>query len=287
MDPKLKLALLAAVVLLGACKQKVYEGDAGNARIDSASAAKMADTTGDTQKLVKTAGIRLKVKNVEQTGENVSALVASYKGMVMHHNMSSSVDQSHDVRLNNDSFMRVSSFTTSADMTVKVPVEKVDEFLNTVSHMGIYVNERRMDIEDKSLDYIASQLKLNSLLDLVARQKAGKVVIKDPAAVLNLKDDLVDEQISNRRINDEVKYSTISLEIYQSNTIYKETVVNDDPSAYDLPFGSRLTNALDNGWHLLGDLIIGLVNLWALIVCGIVICVIIAKRKMWLKSINS
>ena len=286
MNPKLKLALLAGVVLLGACKQKTYEAD-NDRSADSASVAKMADTTGNTTKLVKTAEIHLKVKNVEQTGENISALVAKCNGMVMHHNMSSSVDQSHDVRLNNDSVMRVSSFTTNADMTVKVPVEKADEFLNTISHMGIYVTERRMDIEDKSLDYLSAQLKLNSRLDLVARQKTGRVIIKDPNAVLNLKDDLVDEQISNRKIDDEVKYSTISLEFYQSNTIYKEIVVNDDPSAYGLPFVSRLVNALNNGWQLLADLVVGLMNLWALIVCGIVVWVIIAKRKVLLKPLST
>jgi len=286
MNPKMKLALVAGVVLLGACKQKTYEAD-NDRSADSASVAKMADTSGNSQKLVKTAAISFKVKNVQQTSESISALVKTNGGIVMHHNVESSITQSHDVQLNNDSVMRVSSFTTNADMTVKVPVEKVDEFLNTVSHMGIYVTQSRMDIEDKSLDYLSAQLKLNSRLDLVARQKAGKVVIKDPGAVLNLKDDLVDEQISNKKIDDEVKYSTISLEFYQSNTIYKEIVVNDDPSAYGLPFTSRMLNALNNGWQLLADLVVGLMNLWALIVCGIIVWVIIAKRRVLLKPLST
>jgi len=277
----MKLALVAGIVLLGAaCKNKSYETDNQPAYADSAVQARssrVADTV--ETKLVKTADIRFKTKDVQQTSENISALVGKDGGMVMHHDVSSSITQTHDVRLNNDSVMRVSSFNTTADMTVKLPVEKIDDFLNTVTHMGIYVTERKMDIEDRSLDYLEAQLKLKNRADLVAREKTGKVTIKNPTAVLNLKDDMVDAQISNKRIDDEVKYSTISLSFYQSNTIYKEVIANDDPSAYDLPFFNRMINALSNGWHILGDMIIAMMNLWALILVGIAIWIIIAKRK--------
>ena len=285
MKPKIKLALLAGLVLLGAaCKQKSrYETDNDPKAADSV----MLDSTPSAPKLLKTADMRFKVKNVAQTSENISALVTKDSGMVMHHNVASTVEQTHDVKLNNDSVMRISSVNTNADMTVKLPVEKVDAFLNAVAQMGLYVTERKMDIEDRSLDYLQYSLKLKNRLDLVAREKTGKVTIKNPTAVLNLKDDLVDEQINSKMIDDAVKYSTISLSFYQNNAIYKEVVADDDPSAYDLPFFSRAINALDNGWHLFGSIIIGLMNLWVLIVAGIVVWVVITKRKMIGKAVGT
>ena len=39
--------------------------------------------------------------------------------------------------------MRVTSFNTTADMTVKVPSAKLDDFMNQVAQMGIYVNNRQ------------------------------------------------------------------------------------------------------------------------------------------------
>ena len=134
--------------------------------------------------------------------------------------------------------------------------------------MGIYVNERRMDIEDKSLDYLASQLKLNSRKELVSQQKTGRVVFKDPNSVLDLKDGLVDEQINNKLIDDQVKYSTISLSFYQSNTISKEIIANDDPSDYNLPFLSRAGMALANGWYMFKELVIAALNIWVFIIIG-------------------
>lgn len=285
MKPKMKLALVAGVVLLGAaCKGRTYETDKISSTADSTTTASATDTLA--QKLVKTADIRFKVKNVEQTSEDISALVSKDSGMVMHHNVSATIGQTHDVQLSNDSLMRVSSFNTDADMTVKVPVEKVDDFLNTVTRMGIYVNERKMDIEDRSLDYLEAQLKVRNRAELVAKAKAGKVIIKDPTAVINLKDDLVDGQINNKRIDDAAKYSTISLSFYQSNTIYKEVVANDDPSAYDLSFIKRMINSIDNGWHLLADLVIAVTNLWAFILMGIIAWVIYLKRKLILKTVG-
>jgi len=162
-------ALLTGIVLLNACKSKPYELDRKSS----------ADTAA---KLVKTAEIQFKVKNVQQTSDSILALTTKFNGMVTHHQVMSSANETHDVRLSNDSLMRVSAFNTTADMTVKIPSEKIESFLNTVSKLSLYVNVRRMDIEDKSLDYLSAQLKLNSRNQLIAQQKQGKITIKDPGA---------------------------------------------------------------------------------------------------------
>lgn len=265
MRPKILFSVLTGIVLLAACKQKTnYEAD--KSRSSAADTIGMADTTAT--KLVKTADINFKVKNVQQTGENISALTAGYNGMVMHHREGSVIERSQDIHISDDSVMRVSSISATAEMTVKIPSEKLDEFMNKVAHMGLYVNNRQMDIADKSLDYLANRLKLKNRQELVNQQKAGKVIIKDPSAVLNLKDDLVDEQIGNKSIDDKVKNSVVSLSFYQSNVIAKEVIANDDPSAYNLPFFKRLGLALANGWSIFMELILALANLWVFIAAG-------------------
>jgi len=236
-------------------------------------------------KLVKTAAISFKVKNVQQTAEHITALTTSINGMVMHHQMGSAAERSQDVRISNDSVMRVTSFNTTADMTVKIPSEKLEAFMDEVGHMGIYVNDRNMDITDKSLDYLSSQLKLKSRMELVNQQKQGKVIIKNPEHVLNLKDDMIDQQIGNRQIDDAVKNSIVTLSFFQSNTINKEVIANDDPSAYNLPFFKRLGIALENGWALFVDMIIGMANIWVFILAGFGIWMIIRfyKKKVLVK----
>jgi hypothetical protein len=270
MKTKIFIAIMA-MALFAACKGKngAYKV-VNNSSADTAGVANASDSAADAKpKLVKTADMSFKVKNVQQTGDSISRITARFNGMVIHHQMGSSIERSEDIRLSNDSIMRVSAFNTTADMTVKIPSEKLEDFMNHVGHMGIYVTARKMDIQDKSLDYLSEKLKLKNRREMVAQQKTGKIKIKNPEAVLWLKDDMIDGQINNQKIDEAVSFSIVSLNFYQSNTIYKERIANDDPSAYKMPFGNRLLMALSNGWYLFVELIIGLANLWVLILAGI------------------
>ncbi|RWY49457.1 DUF4349 domain-containing protein [Mucilaginibacter gilvus] len=268
------LFVLAGVALLAACKGKTH-GDyevVNNSAADTARAYSSRDDSVAFEvepKLVKTSDMSMKVKNVQQTGDSVAALTARYKGMVTHHQMHSNVENSHDVRISDDSLIRVSAFNTSADMNVRVPSEKLEGFMSDVSHLGLYITGSKMDIEDKSLDYLSAKMKLDSRKELVAQQKKGKITIKDPEKVLWLKDDMIDGQINNQRINAAVKYSTVSLNFYQSNTILKEMIANDDPSSYQLPFFKRLGMAIASGWLMFTEILLGLANLWVFVLIGL------------------
>jgi hypothetical protein len=285
MKIKILPALAVGVLLLGACKgsSSKYEAINNSSSADSASVdSKAADTSTAVQaKLVKTADMRFKVKNVQQTGEKIAALTLQNNGMVMHHQMESSIQSSHDFRLSDDSVRRVSAFTTNADMTIKIPSEKLLGFMTEVAHMGMYVTYSKMDIEDKSLDFLSSKLKFNSRKELVEQQKKGKVTIKNPLNVLLLKDDMVDGQIDNLKIDAAVKYSVITLNFYQNNNIVKEVIANDDPGAYELPFANRLAASLANGWYLFTTLFLGVANLWAFILAAIGLWILVKyyKRK--------
>jgi hypothetical protein len=279
---KAKILMMMLVgALLAACK------GSGSSSGDYETMDNVADTVATTDialtepKLVKTAGINFKVKNVQQSSEKITALTNQYKGMVMSHSVNSNINSTSDKRVSEDSVMRISAFYTSAQMTVKVPSDKLDGYLDSIAKLGVYVSTRSMDIEDKSLEYLAAKMKLNSRKDMVDQQKKGKIVIKDPSAVLNLRDDLVDEQIYNRKIDDAVKYSVVNLSFYQSNTIFKEIIANDDPSSYDLPFFKRVGLALNNGWYIFKEALLVLANVWVFVLVGIVLWQIIIyyRRK--------
>ena len=282
MKTKFLIPLLAGVGLFCACKghssggYEVVNNGTGSAAADSTKADSVAFSKA---KLVKTAVIRFKVKNVQQTAEHITSLATSINGMVMHHQMGSTAERSDNVRISDDSVMRVTSFNTTAEMTLKIPSVKLEEFLNQVGRMGIYVNDRSMDITDKSLDYLSAQLKLKSRTELIDQQKKGKIIIKKPEDVLNLKDDMIDQQIGNRQIDDAVKNSIVTLSFYQSNTINKEVIANDDPSAYKLPFFKRLGMAVESGWGLFVDVIIGLANVWVFLLAGIGVWMIIRRYR--------
>jgi len=258
------LGICFALFLAACSGTKNYE--IANSSADSARTDAKTDTALTAPKLIKTAAMNFKVKNVQRACEDVSALTMSYHGMVMHHAMQSAVQRSYDNPISRDSVIHVSSYNTTADMTVRVPADRMDEFMNTVGKMAIYINTRNMDIEDKTLDYMASNLKVQSRSEIIAQQKTNNIKIKSAESVMALKDDLIDQKINNRRIDYETKYSTISLSFYQTNTVAREVVVNDDPSSFRVPFFTQLRNSLANGWLGFNDFVIFLANIWVLFV---------------------
>jgi len=175
--------------------------------------------------------------------------------------------------------MRITALTSTAEMTIKIPSARLLKFMDSVATMGLYVTNRSLDVSDKTLEYLSAQMKLKSRSELISQQKQGKIIIKDPSKVLDLRDDMIDQQISNRQIDDAVSNSMVSLSFYQSNFISREVVVNDDPSAYDLPFFRRMLLACENGWALCKDVLVGLANVWFFLLCGIGVWWFVRRRK--------
>lgn len=271
--------MLAGIVLLAACKRSPYELSKGE--VPSADTARVDSIPAFTQdKLVKTASINFKVKNVQRCAEQIGAIADHYHAIVMHHDITSTAGVSKDYKFNSDSVTRISSYETRGEMTVKVPEEKLEAFTDSVCRLGIYVNRSLLNIEDKSLDYLATRMKADNRAKLVSQRRAGKVTIKSPTAVMNLEDDLVDERIENLKTDRDVKYSAVSLSFYQNNTILKELLLDDNPSAYDLPFFKRFTLAFANGWWLFTELIIAVANIWMLLVVAAITFVLVRNYKI-------
>ncbi len=280
------LVILAALCLLGACKRSGnYEPINNQDKYASAdSATSISGDTAET-KLLRTASMDMKVKDVQNASKQIMQLTSQYKGMVTHHEIRSQEVNSKDMPLSQDSIQRVTVYRMTGNITTKVPVESLQQFLDQAGKMGLHVNVRRMDIEDRTLDYLSAQLKLHSRSQIIDQQKSGKVKIKDPATVLYLKDDMIDQKINNRRIDDAVQNSTVDFSLYQNNTVSIEHVVNDNPSAYPISFFKQMAFALSNGCTLFADFVVGLANLWIFLVLGVLVWFTVKYYKI--KLVNA
>ena len=87
--------------------------------------------------------MNFKVKSVNQTALHINALTTGIGGMVVHQQMGSSVQGSHDVRISADSVMRITSLTTTADLTVKVPLGAPEKFMDSVAPDGPVCNQQK------------------------------------------------------------------------------------------------------------------------------------------------
>jgi hypothetical protein len=264
------LVLLAVLCLFGACKRsgnREYETNK-----DMISSADTASSDTVATKLVKTAQVDMNVKDVTKVSEEIIRLTTTgYKGIVMNHHLQSEELRSEDMKLSGDSLQRVTVYHTTAAITVRVNPAALNQFLSEVSMLGLHINVRRMDIEDKTFDYLTSRLYEDNRKQLANQQEAGKVKFKDPTTILKVKDDMANEKVNNLRTDQQTRYSTVDLILSQSNTVSIEHIANDDPSVYQILFLHRMAFAFNNGCTLFADFIVGLTNLWIFLILGLLL----------------
>jgi len=236
-----------------------------NLKTDSgrnAQTAKNAQPIQAVQKLVKTASMHFKVKDVRQTSDQVAALTASCNGTVMYHTINSVAGDSTIIRKTDDSLLKITVLNTTADMTVRIPSAKVETFINQVAQMGLVLNSLKFEINDKTYDYLSTSLKLKNQRE--GSNEKGSDNLKDPDNLLSYKNRMVDQQIGNLKTDDSVKNAVIALNFYEGNVVHKELIANPDLSAYSLPLSTRLGTSFKNGWSVFVDVMVALANFWVL-----------------------
>lgn len=261
------LVMLAGIAMLGACKG--YE-EKSIADIDSL----MQDTV-----LVKTADMRLKVKNVTKAAEKVSKLVADSKGMVMHHDMQSEILNKREIALSDDSIKRLTVMNVNADMTVRIPSEKVETFMDSLNHLSLNVDHRTLHVEDLTFEHAAGILKAGNREENVKLREKIKPSHAGADSILAVADNMVDRKVETYRMEANAEMSTVKLNIYANNVVQAEVVANEDLSAYSLPLLKRVGLAFSNGWFYFTQLLVALLNIWPFILSASAVGIAIVMYK--------
>jgi hypothetical protein len=226
--------------------------------------------TSLTEKIIKTADMRFRVKDVQQTKERLSSAIKAEGGTVAEFSIQSNVQKTEKVRYSADSLLELTAYRTDGYITAKVPSDKLDEFTNKIAGMAVFIDQQSMKLDDQSIAYLANQLKNRNRVEAVAQlNKHASKKSNNVETSLSLKDDYVDKKIENLIIDNKVKFSNITLNFYQDNTVKRIVVENDNLSDYRPGFFKRLLLSIDSGWTIFKEFLLILTNLWVLFVLGI------------------
>ena len=226
--------------------------------------------TASTPKIIKTADIRFRVKDVQHTKEQLSLTLKAQGGTVSEFSIQSYIDESKKVKYSTDSLKEIISYRKEGMLVARVPSEKLDDFINVVAKMAVFVDQQAMKMDDQRIIYLANKLKAQNRVEALktinqtAKRKGNNVETS-----LSIKDDYVDKKIENLSIDDRVKFSTITLNFYQDHTVKTYIVGNDNLNDYRPGFFQRLGLNLIDGWLIFKELILVIANLWMLILVGL------------------
>jgi len=265
----MKKLLICCVITMAAfgcnSEKKIYS--------DSADSTEENLETADTLltgKVIKTADMRFRVQDVQETKEKLSTAIKGEGGTVAEFSIRSEVQRNEQVKYSADSLLDLTSYRTEGFITAKVPSEKLDEFTNKIARLAIFIDNQSMKQDDQSILYLANKLKSQNRVEAVEQlNKHATKKSNNVETALYLKDDYVDRKIENLSIDNKVKYSTITLNFYQYNSVKQVVVGNDNLYDYRPGFFTQISLSFQNGWAVFKEFLIVLTNLWVWILMGL------------------
>lgn len=237
-----------------------------------------------THRFIRTAQMRFRVKNVAYTSYNIEALAVKFEGYVADTKLNSELQSNTEKTVSADSSLQTMRFVVTNDIVLRIPVQNLDTTLKSLVKFIDYLDYRNINTNDITLELLANKLasariaKFNQRLAFSVDNKSGKLTDVQGAeeSMLNQQENADNALIDNLRKDDQVKYSTITLHIYQPVTIRHELIAREKNSdEYEPGLGAKLGESLASGWHGLQIIIIGIVTLWPLWLIGTVIFIII------------
>ena len=247
------------------------------------SSAAVENKKDSTRKFIRTAEMKFKVKNVFQTTNHIENITMKQGGFVTYTNLTSTIQNVIVIAVSADSSLETKHYYVENTMTLRVPNTKLDTTLKIIAAEIDYLDYRIIKAEDVALQILSNDLTQKRSTDNEKRltnaiDNRGKKLDETTNAeelLLRKKEESDNAKISNLAIKDQINFSTISLNIYQRETIKRELIPNHkNIEQYEPSFGSKVYESLVFGGHILAEIFIFLSKLWGLFLIAIIFFVI-------------
>jgi hypothetical protein len=230
--------------------------------------------SGTTRNFIRQANTRFKVKNVLESTTKIEELTSRAGGFVTLSDMNSNKDYTNRVQVKKDSLLEITYYTLTSNITLRVPNKKLDSVLNQITAMAEFVDNRNIKADDVKLKLLASGVKEVRNRESAAnisqkiKEKDHKLAsVTEAENTRFTKESIADNvAIQSLELADQVNYSTVTLSLYQAQTMITTlTPIPVKVEPYSPSFGERLGDSLLNGFDVIKGFIILLANCWGIL----------------------
>lgn len=278
-----KIALTTLLIIsIVSCKKSEasgeYTNESGDIAVDTTnttSSSAAIEPKNSNRKFIRTADLKFKVKNVAQSTYAIENTTNKFGGFVTYTNLQSIVSEKMETKISHDSTLEITKYRVENNITIRVPNTRLDTVIKTIANQIDFLEYRIIKADDVSLQMLSNQMKQNRGVNQEKRlEKAidtkGKKLNDIIAAEDNLntkKEEKDNNKLENISLQDQVNFSTLTLQIYQRETIKEEIVAN--AKTYRQSFGSQIVDGLISGWYIIEEIIAVIVKLWSIILIAI------------------
>ena len=281
-NTKIVLTLLALGLVLS-CKESASKENAAymeEAATDSTSvisSSAAVENKNSNRKFVRTADVKFKVKNVAKSTYAIEDATTKFGGFVTYTNLQSNIHSEDRTKVSQDSTLVTTKYKVDNNITIRVPNTKMDTVIKTIAKQIHFLDYRIIKADDVSLQMLSNELaqkrsnssekRLENAID--SKGKKLNQVVKAEETLDAKKEQNDASKLQNLSLQDQVNFSTLTLNIYQDESIKQEMVANEKSiNAYRPNIGLQIWDSVKTGWFMLENIVSFIVVLWPFALIG-------------------
>lgn len=238
------------------------------------------------KQFVRNAEINFRVKNTAASTLQVEDIVVRNGGFVVRSNLNTQVELQHSTPVSRDSALETTRYSVHSQLVVRVPYRLLDTTLRSIGRLSDFLNYRHVSAEDVGLQMLEQALaRLREGVyrsDLEGAEENKMMPKADRARDSRAASDQA--RIETLKLEDAIRFSTITVDLYQLPQIRQTMVANTTIAAPEAPISMRITEAFNTGASIITLLFLGLIQLWGLILL-VLLAFLVWKRLRKPKSL--
>ena len=278
---KLGLTSLVITALLFSCKKAdttaadtAFSASTDSTAVSSSAAVEQKDSK---QKFIRTADIKFKVKNVVKSTYAIENATQKFGGFVSYTNLQSTINNQIKTKVSQDSTLETTKYTVENNITIRVPNTQLDTVIKTIAKQIEFLDFRVIKADDVSLKLLSQQLSkkrsasTEKRIEKAIDSKGKKIndIVEAENTLANQKEANDNNTIENLSLQDQINFSTITLQLYQNETVKQEIIASEkDSSSYKPNLGIQILDSLKTGWYILETIFVFMITIWPLLLIG-------------------
>ena len=199
------------------------------------------------KKIIKTASLNLEVKDYNVYNSSLRDKIKQTGGYVAQEQQTQS------------------EYKIENTITIKVPVDQFDNAVNLITASVREINEKKISSEDVTTQVIDTRSRLEAkkqvrlrYLDLLKQAKNMEEILNVQSEINGIQEEIESAAGRIEYLSHSSSFSTINLTFFQ---VLNATAKDTDK----ISFGTKLGAAFKNGWSWVGEVFVGIVSIWPLL----------------------
>jgi hypothetical protein len=216
------------------------------------------------RKFVRTADTRCQVKSVPKATRNLEELTTKYKGFMTNGHFQSQIVNEFTKPATLDSLLNVKIVRVIQDLTIRVPNMAFDSLLRDIQKLSDFVDYRIIRANDVQLQLLAKTMFIDRFknYDNNYNKMYGSNTVYGQDHLLNNQTQNDQKHIDKLRLEDEVNYSTIQINLYQKEYAYQQMVINLDKIIYKPSIFVHIQEAFYDSLEFLQNILLFVIKTW-------------------------